>query len=268
MRHNRRMTTVNRKQPQSLLHGWWKCDEITNGVIPNAAGGDPLIVQNTGSPWSIAASGQFNSRVSKSAQTSAAFIYGDGPLFDYDSAESFSIWGWIWPDSADLTSDGFTKPFFGASTWAASESGFTISCYFNNISAIFSNARDGSSTLASSMFTLGTVGTKIFLALKYDVATRKISGSKNGAAFVTAAGALSEVPFSKTNVRFNLGNYVLGNTLNPSVTAPDSRNMMGKWDEIGWMRKKALSDADVSWLYNSGTGRTYEESADFGLFRP
>ena len=42
--------------------------------------------------------------------------------------------------------------------------------------------------------------------------------------------------------------------------------LRGKWDELGYMKGKLLSDADVSWLWNTGSGRTYADAVAYGLF--
>jgi hypothetical protein len=261
-----RRLCVNREQPLRLRHAWWNCDAIVDGRIQDSAGGVPLIVVNPSTTFSAVASGIASSnRISKSAATVGDIVYSDAKLTDLTLDESFCFWAFQWPDSPDLNSDSFTKPLFNQSPWQATEAGLNVSVYNGNVTVSLTDGRGNSSSL-SAYTAFGTIGALMLMIVQYDASTRKVQASRNGAAFTTAAAALPDAQSIRTKTRLNCGHYVLDNVVNPVTGDGSNRVLHGKWDELGYVKGKLLTDADASWLWNAGAGRVYADAVSYGLF--
>jgi len=267
MRHSRRMMAVSRQQPLTLKHAWWSMEELENGVhVRNRAGGEPMIVVNPSSVWSFISSGIVGNRISKSAQTVGNFVYTEDRLTNLDFLEHVCVFAFIWPESTDLNSDSYTQSIIGQPAWLVGEAGFNLSVYNANSSASCQNGRGGNSSL-SNFAVMGAIGALKLYVWQFNAADGKVSASLNGASQSVASTGMPFGPVTNLGARFNLGNYVRRTVTNPDVTNPANRNLRGKWDEVCYMKGKLLTNADITWLYNSAAGRSYEDAVDYGLFR-
>lgn len=270
----------HRQRPMDTpAHAWWEFeDTIANDTLIRSLNTDfnaPLYCRQASSVWSSAAGGTNGNRASKASQTETAVIYALGHangMLAMSNRRSFSLFWWIWPDSTDLNADSFTKPGIGMAAWQSTlQCGFSISAYKTNWSANFFAPIGGAGatptqTPLTNMASVGTIGAKAFFLLSYDASTRKLSGSKNGASLTLSPTALAAGDFPAAWPDFCLGYYIVDGRGHPDVSSPSDRNMLGKWDAIGFINGKALTSSDASWLYNSGTGRTYADSVTQGIF--
>lgn len=158
--------------------------------------------------------------------TSAAFAPG---------TNSFTIAGWVRLQGLiDTVILGKASP---------GPDGYRLS--FNTASSmfVFSTYRNaGATSTISSAITISD-NVWYYVACGYESGTARIFFSTNGAAktYTTAIGG------SQTD------------SPNPFTVGYDSGggDLSGRVDELGVWFNRVLSDADIAWLYNSGTGRTY-----------
>ncbi|OBQ41404.1 MAG: hypothetical protein AN484_20985 [Aphanizomenon flos-aquae WA102] len=111
----------------------------------------------------------------------------------------------------------------------------------------FANSRSISSSASSF-----SANSWNFFAYRYDSSAATIGISINGGAF-TSLGSIPAITQTNTNP-LNLGVF---------VNTASGLNYTGQLSSIGFW-KKALSDSEVTALFNSGAGRTYA-SLDSGL---
>jgi len=266
MRSSRRVAVL-RERPLLCRHAWWDMEELVSSRVRDVASGEHMLVVNPSSHWSIIASGISGNRISRSTQGAVDYVFTEARLTDINFKETITAWAFVWPESTDLNSDGYTQPMLGQGAWAAAEAGWNLSVYNTQCSASVQAGRDGNLSSKANAVALGTIGALKLFVFQFNIADGKVGMSLNGAAMSYATTGMTPSQVNNTRCRFNLGFYVRGSLPNPEVSSPANRSLRGKWDNVGYMKGRLLSDADISWLYNAGAGRSYADAVDYGLFR-
>lgn len=257
--------------PTGENHAWWSFDNValgdlaaTGAAIPDLSGEHTLLIQNTANgDQAIEAGtvqGQWYRRRAQGDRNIGAYAALADAFFQENYSSSFAYWTWVKPDSADVMSDGFTKNILGVGGWT-NELRHGLSVYNNAFYATAAKAAE-----AAVSVNLGTVGTTgvVLLGFEFDAVTRRIRGFKNNVVSAwSSAMTVGSSPLSNNN--FTLGANFQNNAPHPTMSSPQDRHLIGKWDEVGYLKRNMTSD-EITWLYNGGAGRTYAEAIAYGMF--
>ena len=214
------------------LVSWWPLDE-ESGDRADSHGSNHL--SPVAAPGN--ATGKVGSGVDLESSSNQYLTIAAAAQTGLGSAGSFSFGAWYKIESALVTQFICSKRTTGAAEWT------------------MTNTSDGSNScymyLAPSFVPLVVPGvfaaaTWVFVVVGYNSATGRACVSVNGAAPTTAVrtyGGLATAPFS------------IGYDLSGGLAKFD-----GVIDEAFYYTRW-LSDDELSWLYNSGSGRAYAETS-------
>lgn len=228
------------------LCAYWKLDDSATGTAVNSVGsGNLTVYQNPtqGATGLIGSAVQFDSSLSTLYNTSVRPFPGD--------VSAFSVSLWVYPDvslsslgrSWQLIRSGTSPNSFSVQINGASNN--TIAGYIYGVDAsyVFHNSLTNSIRAQqwNHVVVSWAINTNPSIYANNVNVTNSIQNSRTG---FTATPA--NVNVGLPNLSFNLGNGYQGNNL----AGP------GRIDEVGiWTR--ALTAAEVSILYNGGSGFTY-----------
>lgn len=220
------------------LEAWWKLDEASGDAL-DAHGANDLTDGNTvGS-----AAGKVNNARDFDDTSSEYFSIADNASLSFGD-EELTIAGWCFMQSGS----GVIR------TIAAKRQDTTIEYILRHDGGVsgklaFYVSSDGSSFTSTTANTFGATpnDTWMFVVAQHDPTNNLIKISVNNGAFDTAAHSTGVFNGSS---QFQLGCYV--NTGTPSEL------WGGLIDEVGVWRR-LLSDPEITFLYNSGNGVTYED---------
>lgn len=210
------------------LVSWWSLDEAS-GTRSDSHGSNHLSPVAT--PGN--ATGKVGSGVDLESSSNQYLTIAAAAQTGLGSAGSFSFGAWYKKESSGAS-------YFIASKRDAGAAEFTITTDGSTNSGCFFYTAPGFSPLTvTSVF---SPATWVFVVVGYNSATGRSCVSVNGAAPTTAArtyGGLATAPF-------NIG-YDLSGGLPTFDGVIDEAFYYTRW----------LSDDELSWLYNSGSGRAY-----------
>lgn len=216
------------------LVGWWALDEASGNALDSHTGGLTLTDNNT--------VGAAEGGRDLEAGSSEYFNRASGTEFQCGNATAYTWILWIkpesFPDGGDTTHFSHAKNDFSFIDYEVRGDSPTLRVW---------SAGLGANKVATPSGLMST-GTLYMVACGIDAVGGNVWVSKNAGTRGTTALA-GMVPGTGSG-QFNLGRYAAG-----EIRYSD-----------GIMRgcafwKKALTDDQLAWLYNSGTPRTYAEAA-------
>ncbi len=228
------------------LLAWWSLNETSGTREDSHTGNRDMSVQGTPS-YTTGKVGNAGT-ISVTSGAGSYFYYSDsGNALDCPSGSSITVCCWVYFDSMP-TNHGYPVNRWGDGGGSNRDWAFVVP---NNGALTFSvGTTGGQADAARPSSTIGS-GAWYFLVGIYDHTV-----GTHGTAYVSAnAGTKTSQALGAAKVAGSGLPVSIGDLSHTSVTYG---TMAGAVDEV-CIYQRVLTDDEISWLYNSGNGRTYAE---------
>lgn len=241
----RRRRRGSRRRAGALLTGlvgYWALEEASGDRADSHTGGLTLTDNNT---VTQAAAGLVDEAAQFTAANSETLSRADSAALSTGPGVAFTLALWVYLDSAGADRPCMTK-------WGGAFGSREFWLGYDNSDGSFSlQVSDGSAgTGVVSSLGAPSTATWYFVVGRYHPDTDEISISVDAGTPDTESFTGS-VPDS--TAAFVLGSDALGG----------SGHHNGRMDEVMYWKGRVLTEVEVAWLYNSGSGRTYAAVAAY-----
>jgi len=165
---------------------------------------------------------------------------------DHDDLEpgdaDFTLTCWVY-----LTTGVGTYPTFISKAAHPNDYGYEIFYVDNEVKIWISPDGTGAALVTAAYAQVMSLNTWYFVCAQYDAGANQVSIAVNNGTPATASETGGV--FNGTGV-FHIGTRMSGSDSNA--------RMNGRIDQVGFWKRKITAD-EITWLYNSGNGRTYAE---------